>query len=70
MLVSANLYISIVISDSFKDLVTKKNLFILGKDIWTKEECRGVIMKKKMLETNAVEAKKAKMVSKSLQICK
>ncbi|XP_026071819.1 uncharacterized protein LOC113051874 isoform X1 [Carassius auratus] len=51
----------LLLGDSFKDLVTKKNLFILGKDIWTKEECRGVIMKKKMLETNAVEAKKAKM---------
>ncbi|RXN39610.1 hypothetical protein ROHU_000033 [Labeo rohita] len=47
--------------DSFKDLVMKKNLFLLGKDIWN--ESKGVRVKKKMLDTNEVEAKKARLVS-------
>ncbi|KAA0708860.1 hypothetical protein E1301_Tti011795 [Triplophysa tibetana] len=53
----------LLFGDSFKDLVTKNNLFILGKDIWTKEESMGEKKrKKKMLETNVVEAKKARLV--------
>ncbi|KAI7808138.1 hypothetical protein IRJ41_016541, partial [Triplophysa rosa] len=48
--------------DSFKDLVVKKNLLILGKDIWKKDESRGVRVKKKMLDTNnKVEAKKTRL---------
>ncbi len=53
-----------VISDSFKDLVVKKNVLLLGKDIWNKDESRGVHVKKKMLDTrNEVEAKIARLVS-------
>lgn len=36
----------LVILDSYKELVSKKNLFLLGKDIWAEEESRGVRMKK------------------------
>lgn len=50
-----------MLSDSFKDLVMKKNLFVLGKDIWN--ESKGVHVKKKMLDTNEVEAKKVRLVS-------
>lgn len=42
----------------------KKNLLLLGKDIWNKDESRGVRFKKKMLDTsNEVEAKIARLVS-------
>ena len=52
-----------VISDSYKELVSKKNFFLLGKDIWAKEENRGVRMKKKMCETDVVKPKTAIQVS-------
>ncbi|KAL1268874.1 hypothetical protein QQF64_034237 [Cirrhinus molitorella] len=40
----------------------KKNLFLLGKDIWNKDESRAVHSKKKMLDSNnEVEAKKARL---------
>lgn len=59
-----NLFTLLVISDSFKDLVSKKNLFLLGNNIWNKDESRGVRIKKKMLDTNnVVEAKKTRLVS-------
>ncbi|XP_056597776.1 uncharacterized protein LOC130415833 isoform X1 [Triplophysa dalaica] len=52
----------LLFGDSFKDLVTKNNLFILGKDIWTEEESMGEKKRqKKMLETNVVAAKKARL---------
>ncbi|XP_057182770.1 uncharacterized protein LOC130549554 isoform X2 [Triplophysa rosa] len=52
--------------DSFKDLVVKKNLLILGKDIWKKDESRGVRVKKKMLDTNnKVEAKKTRLAKQT-----
>ncbi|XP_077058580.1 uncharacterized protein LOC143711128 isoform X3 [Siphateles boraxobius] len=44
----------LLFGDSYKELISKKNLFLLGKDIWAKEESRGVSMKKKMRETNVV----------------
>nr|XP_055045514.1 uncharacterized protein LOC129431607 [Misgurnus anguillicaudatus] len=50
----------LLFGDSFKDLVSKKNLFILGKDIWSKES-RGVLMKKKIPETKVVGAKKPRL---------
>ncbi|XP_028422016.1 uncharacterized protein LOC114546991 isoform X2 [Perca flavescens] len=43
--------------DSYKELVSKKNFFLLGKDIWAEEESRGVRMKKKMCETDVVKPK-------------
>ncbi|KAK0141863.1 hypothetical protein N1851_020461 [Merluccius polli] len=49
----------LVISDSYKELVSKKNLFLLGKNIWAEEESRGVRMKKKMCETDVVKPKTA-----------
>ncbi|XP_028436621.1 uncharacterized protein LOC114557391 [Perca flavescens] len=42
------------------ELVSKKNFFLLGKDIWAEEESRGVRMKKKMCETDVVKPKTAK----------
>ncbi|KAL7404951.1 hypothetical protein ABVT39_021549 [Epinephelus coioides] len=45
--------------DSYKELVSKKNFFLLGKDIWAEEESRGVRMKKKMCETDVVKPKTA-----------
>ncbi|XP_049899294.1 uncharacterized protein LOC126389640 [Epinephelus moara] len=45
--------------DSYKELVLKKNFFLLGKDIWAEEESRGVRMKKKMCETDVVKPKTA-----------
>ncbi|RXN37942.1 hypothetical protein ROHU_001575 [Labeo rohita] len=53
----------LLFGDSFKDLVMKKNLFLLGKDIWN--ESKGVRVKKKMLDTNEVEAKKARLVKQA-----
>ncbi|XP_030229461.1 uncharacterized protein LOC115556376 isoform X2 [Gadus morhua] len=47
----------LLFGDSYKELVSKKNLFLLGKDIWAKEESRGVRMKKKMCETDVVKPK-------------
>ncbi|XP_056116461.1 uncharacterized protein LOC130092584 [Rhinichthys klamathensis goyatoka] len=44
----------LLFGDSYKELISKKNVFLLGKDIWAKEESRGVSMKKKMRETNVV----------------
>ncbi|XP_072557509.1 uncharacterized protein [Paramormyrops kingsleyae] len=52
-----------ILLDSFKDLVIKKNLFLLGKDIWN--ESKGVHVKKKMLDTNEVEAKKARLAKQT-----
>ncbi|XP_072558876.1 uncharacterized protein [Paramormyrops kingsleyae] len=52
-----------ILLDSFKDLVIKKNLFLLGKDIWN--ESKGVHVKKKMLYTNEVEAKKARLAKQT-----
>lgn len=43
--------------------MSKKNLFLLGKDIWAEEESRGVRMKKKMCETDIVKPKTALQVS-------
>ncbi|XDV24189.1 hypothetical protein PO909_028437 [Leuciscus waleckii] len=52
----------LLFGDSFKDLVSKKNLFLLGSDIWNKDENRGVRIKKKRLDTNnVVKAKKARL---------
>ncbi|XP_034742076.1 uncharacterized protein LOC117953299 [Etheostoma cragini] len=48
----------LLFGDSYKELVSKKNLFLLGKDIWAEEESRGVRMKKKMCETDVVKPKK------------
>lgn len=50
-------------SDSYKELVSKKNLFLLGKDIWAEDESRGVRMKKKMCATDVVKPKTATQVS-------
>ncbi|XP_048009101.1 uncharacterized protein LOC125243422 [Megalobrama amblycephala] len=51
----------LLFGDSFKDLVSKKNVFLLGNDIWNKDESRGVRIKKKMLDNNnVVEAKKTR----------
>ncbi|XP_038142438.1 uncharacterized protein LOC119784459, partial [Cyprinodon tularosa] len=49
----------LLFGDSYKELVSKKNLFLLGKDIWAEEESRGVRMKKKMWETDVVKPKTA-----------
>ena len=43
--------------------MSKKNLFLLGKDIWAKEESRGVRMKKKMCEADVVKPKTSQQVS-------
>ncbi|XP_039527468.1 uncharacterized protein LOC120479247 [Pimephales promelas] len=53
----------LLFGDSFKDLVMKKNLLLLGKDIWNQDESRGVCVKKKMLDTsnNLNEAKKGRL---------
>lgn len=53
-----------LILDSFEDLVSKKNVFLLGSDIWNKDENRGVRIKKTRLDTNnVVKAKKPRLVS-------
>ncbi|GLD68608.1 uncharacterized protein AKAME5_001992100 [Lates japonicus] len=44
-------------ADSYKELVSKKNLFFLGKDIWAEEESRGVHMKKRPCEADVVKPK-------------
>ncbi|XP_035987549.1 uncharacterized protein LOC118560555 isoform X2 [Fundulus heteroclitus] len=49
----------LLFGDSYKELVSKKNSFLLGKDIWAEEESRGVRMKKKMWETDVVKPKTA-----------
>ncbi|XP_030263645.1 uncharacterized protein LOC115575590 isoform X2 [Sparus aurata] len=49
----------LLFGDSYKELVSKKNLFLLGKDIWAEDESRGVRMKKKMCATDVVKPKTA-----------
>lgn len=43
--------------------MSKKNLFILGKDIWAEEESRAVRKKRKMCETEVLKPKTAVQVS-------
>lgn len=53
----------LVKSGSYKELVLKNNLFLLGNDIWAEEESRSVRMKKKMCETDVEKPKTAIQVS-------
>ncbi|XP_041831482.1 uncharacterized protein LOC121633476 [Melanotaenia boesemani] len=47
----------LLFGDSYKELVSKKNFFMLGKDIWAEQESRAVRMKKKQCEANVVKHK-------------
>lgn len=56
----------LLFGDSFKDLVLKKNLILLGKDIWNMDDSSGFHVKKKTLDTNnEVKAKKARLVKQT-----